>query len=162
VRLFIDLEQESDLVSVFTAVGGRKFLVASREGRGFVVAEDECIAITRKGKQVLNVEPPDEARTMCVVEGEIVAAIGENRKLVLFGLEQVPEMTRGRGVRLQRYKDGGLSDIKTFKAADGLSWTDSAGRVFTLAMNELADWRGNRADAGRIVPKGFPRSNKFG
>ncbi len=162
VRLFIDLEQESDLVSVFTAVGGRKFLVASREGRGFVVAEDECIAITRKGKQVLNVEPPDEARVMCVVDGEIVAAIGENRKLVLFGLEQVPEMTRGRGVRLQRYKDGGLSDIKTFKAADGLSWTDSAGRLFTLGMSELADWRGNRADAGRIVPKGFPRSNKFG
>src|SRR6266851_480517 len=161
VRLFIDLEQESDLVSVFTAVGGRKFLVASREGRGFVVAEDECLANTRKGKQVLNVEPPDEARTMCVVEGEIVAAIGENRKLVLFGLEQVPEMTRGRGVRLQRYKDGGLSDIKTFKAADGLSWTDSAGRVFTLTMKELADWRGNRADAGRIAPKGFPRSNKF-
>jgi len=162
VRLFIDLEQESDLVSVFTAVGGRKFLVASREGRGFVVAEDECIAITRKGKQVLNVEPPDEARVMCVVDGEIVAAIGENRKLVLFGLEQIPEMTRGRGVRLQRYKDGGLSDIKTFKAADGLSWTDSAGRLFTLGMRELADWRGNRADAGRIAPKGFPRSNKFG
>jgi topoisomerase-4 subunit A len=162
VRLFIDLEQESDLVSVFTAVGGRKFLVASREGRGFVVAEDECIAITRKGKQVLNVEPPDEARVMCVVDGEIVAAIGENRKLVLFGLEQIPEMTRGRGVRLQRYKDGGLSDIKTFKAADGLSWTDSAGRLFTLGMSELADWRGNRADAGRIAPKGFPRSNKFG
>jgi topoisomerase IV subunit A len=162
VRLFIDLEQESDLVSVFTTVGGRKFLVASREGRGFVVAEDECLANTRKGKQVLNVEPPDEARVMCVVDGEIVAAIGENRKLVLFGLEQVPEMTRGRGVRLQRYKDGGLSDIKTFKAADGLSWTDSAGRLFTLGMSELTDWRGNRADAGRIVPKGFPRSNKFG
>ena len=161
VRLFIDLEQESDLVSVFTAVGGRKLLVASREGRGFVVPEDECIANTRKGKQVLNISPPDEARAMCVVEGEIVAAIGENRKLVLFGLDQVPEMTRGRGVRLQRYKDGGLSDIKTFKAADGLSWTDSAGRLFTLTMKELVDWRGNRADAGRIAPKGFPRSNKF-
>ena len=162
VRLFIDLEQEADLVSVFPAAGGRKFLVASREGRGFVVAEDECIANTRKGKQVLNVSLPDEARAMCVVEGETVAAIGENRKLVLFGLDQVPEMTRGRGVRLQRYKDGGLSDIKTFKTADGLSWTDSAGRLFTLTMKELADWRGNRADAGRIAPKGFPRSNKFG
>src|SRR5499427_2618923 len=161
VRLFIDLEQESDLVSVFTAVGGRKLLVASREGRGFVVPEDECIANTRKGKQVLNISPPDEARAICAIEGEIVAAIGENRKLVLFGLDQVPEMTRGRGVRLQRYKDGGLSDIKTFKAADGLSWTDSAGRLFTLTMKELADWRGNRADAGRIAPKGFPRSNKF-
>src|SRR5216683_668516 len=162
VRLFIDLEQESDLVSVFPVAGARKFLVASREGRGFVVPEDECIANTRKGKQVLNVSAPDEARAMCVVDGDTVAAIGENRKLVVFGLDQVPEMTRGRGVRLQRYKDGGLSDIKTFKAADGLSWTDSAGRVFTLAMNELADWRGNRADAGRIAPKGFPRSNKFG
>jgi topoisomerase-4 subunit A len=162
VRLFIDLEQEADLVSAFTVGGGRKFLAASREGRGFVVAEDECLANTRKGKQVLNVEPPDEARAMCVVDGEMVAAIGENRKLVLFSLEQVPEMTRGRGVRLQRYKDGGLSDIKTFKAADGLSWTDSAGRLFTLGMNELTDWRGNRADAGRIVPRGFPRTNKFG
>ena len=161
VRLFIDLEQEADLVSVFPAAGGRKFLVASREGRGFVVQEDECIANTRKGKQVLNVSLPDEARAMCVVEGEMVATIGENRKLVLFGLDQVPEMTRGRGVRLQRYKDGGLSDIKTFKAADGLSWTDSAGRLFTLTMKELTDWRGNRSDAGRIAPKGFPRSNKF-
>jgi topoisomerase-4 subunit A len=162
VRLFIDLEQESDLVSVFPAVGGRKFLVASREGRGFMVPEDECLANTRKGKQVLNVTMPDEARAMCMVDGDTVAAIGENRKMVVFGLDQVPEMTRGRGVRLQRYKDGGLSDIKTFAAADGLSWTDSASRLFTLSMKELADWRGNRADAGRIAPKGFPRSNKFG
>jgi topoisomerase-4 subunit A len=161
VRLFIDLEQESDLVAVFPAAGGRKFLVASREGRGFVVGEDECLANTRKGKQVLNVTMPDEARAMCVVEGDTVAAIGENRKMVVFSLDQVPEMARGRGVRLQRYKDGGLSDIKTFAAADGLSWTDSAGRLFTLTMKELADWRGNRADAGRIAPKGFPRSNKF-
>ena len=162
VRLFIDLEHESDLVSAFAAVGGRKFLVASREGRGFVVPEDECIANTRKGKQVLNVSPPDEARAMCVADGEMVATIGENRKLVLFSLDQVPEMARGRGVRLQRYKDGGLSDIKTFEAGQGLSWMDSAGRAFTLSMNELADWRGNRADAGRMAPRGFPRSNKFG
>ena len=97
-----------------------------------------------------------------MVEGELVAAIGENRKLVIFPLDQVPEMARGRGVRLQRYKDGGLSDIKTFKAADGLSWVDAAGREFSLTMKELADWRGNRADAGRLAPKGFPRNNKFG
>jgi len=161
VRLFVDMEQEADLVSVFPAVGGRKFLVASREGRGFLVGEDECIANTRKGKQVLNVSMPDEARAVCVVEGEMVAAIGENRKMLVFSLDQVPEMARGRGVRLQRYKDGGLSDVKTFKAADGLTWTDAAGRLFTLAMRELADWHGNRADAGRIAPKGFPRSNKF-
>jgi topoisomerase-4 subunit A len=161
VRLFIDLEQEADLVAVFPASAGRKFLVASREGRGFVVAEDECIANTRKGKQVLNVAMPDEARAVALVEGEMVAAIGENRKMLVFPLDQVPEMPRGRGVRLQRYKDGGMSDLKTFKAVDGLGWTDSAGRQFTMSMGELADWRGNRADAGRIAPKGFPRSNKF-
>jgi topoisomerase IV subunit A len=161
VRLFIDLEQEADLVSVFPAAGGRKFLVASREGRGFIVPEDECIANTRKGKQILNVTMPDEARAVSLVDGEMVAAIGENRKMIVFGLDQVPEMPRGRGVRLQRYKDGGLSDLKTFKAADGLTWLDSADRLFTLSMAELADWRGNRADAGRIAPKGFPRTNKF-
>ena len=162
IRLFLDIEQESDVVSVFPATGGRKFLVASRAGRGFVVPEDECIANTRKGKQVLNVTPPDEATAIAPVEGELVAAIGENRKMVLFTLEQVPEMARGRGVRLQRYKDGGLSDVKTFKGADGLTWLDSAERTFTLTLKDLADWRGNRADAGRLAPKGFPKVNKFG
>lgn len=162
IRLFIDLEQEADLVSVFPFRGGRKLLVASRAGRGFVVAEDECLATTRKGKQILNVDPPDEARAVVPVEGELVAAIGENRKMVIFPLEQVPEMTRGRGVRLQRYREGGLSDVKTFTAAGGLSWVDAAERTFTLSLKDLADWRGNRADAGRLAPKGFPRSNTFG
>ena len=161
IRLFADLEQEADVVAVFRHQGGRKFLVASTEGRGFVVPEDECLANTRKGKQVLNVAMPDEARAIAVVEGELVAAIGDNRKLLVFPLEQVPEMTRGRGVRLQRYKDGGLSDVKAFKVEEGLSWTDAAGRAFSLTLKELADWRGNRADAGRLAPKGFPRSNTF-
>ena len=161
IRLFIDLEQEADLVRVFSYQGTRKLLLASAHGRGFVVSEDECVANTRKGKQVLNVAPPDGARALAVVEGELVATIGENRKLVIFPIDQVPEMSRGRGVRLQRYKDGGLSDIKTFKAQEGLSWTDAAGRAFSLTLKELADWRGNRADAGRLAPKGFPRSNKF-
>ena len=160
-RLFADMEQEADLISVFPYQGGRKFLVGSTQGRGFVVAEDECLANTRKGKQVLNVALPDEARAVAVVEGELVACIGENRKMVIFPLDQVPEMVRGRGVRLQRYKDGGLSDLKTFEAGDGLSWTDSAGRAFSLTLKELADWRGNRADAGRLAPKGFPRTNRF-
>ena len=162
VRLFIDLEQEADLVAVFPFRGGRKFLVASVAGRGFVVSEDECLANTRKGKHVLNVALPDEARAVAQVEGELVASVGENRKMVIFPLDQVPEMGRGRGVRLQRYKDGGLSDAKTFKAKDGLIWIDPAGRVFTVPMRELADWRGNRADAGRLAPKGFPKINKFG
>jgi topoisomerase-4 subunit A len=162
VRLFIDLEQEADIISVFPFQGGRKFLLASTEARGFVVAEDECLANTRKGKQVLNVKAPDEARTIAAVDGEMVAGIGENRKLLIFPLEQVPEMTRGSGVRLQRYKDGGLSDVKTFPGGRGLTWTDSAGRVFSQSLKELADWRGNRADAGRLAPKGFPKNNKFG
>jgi topoisomerase-4 subunit A len=162
VRLFIDLEQDADLVSVFPFVGGRKFLVASREGRGFIVGEDECVANTRKGKQILNVSAPEEACAVAIIEGELVASIGENRKMVVFGLDQVPEMTRGRGVRLQRFKDGGLSDVKVFEAEKGLTWTDAAGRAFSLTLKELADWRGNRADAGRLAPKGFPRSNKFG
>jgi topoisomerase IV subunit A len=162
VRLFIDLEQEGDLIAAFPFVGGRKLLVASTTGRGFLVSEDECLANTRKGKQVLNVKAPDEARALALVEGEQVATVGDNRKMVIFPLEQLPEMTRGSGVRLQRFKDGGLSDVKTFKAADGLTWLDSAGRTFTLTMKELADWRGSRADAGRVAPKGFPRTNKFG
>ena len=161
IRLFIELEQEADVVAVFRYQGGRKLIVASKEGRGFVVAEDECLANTRKGKQVLNITSPDEARVIAPIDGEMVAAIGDNRKMVIFPLDQVPDMTRGRGVRLQRHKDGGLSDVKTFKAADGLTWVDSAGRVFTLSFKELADWRGNRADAGRLAPKGFPKNNKF-
>src|SRR5262245_47991000 len=161
IRLFIDLEQEADLVAAFRHQGGRRFLVGSAQGRGFVVPEDECLANTRKGKQVLNVTPPDAARAVAVLEGELVASIGQNRKMVVFPLDQVPEMARGRGVRLQRFKDGGLSDLKTFKAEEGLSWTDTAGRAFSLTLKELADWRGNRADAGRLAPKGFPRSNTF-
>jgi topoisomerase-4 subunit A len=161
IRLFIDLEQEADVVAAFRHQSGRKFLLASAQGRGFIVSEDECLANTRKGKQVLNVAPPDAARAIAVVEGELVASIGENRKMVIFPLEQVPEMARGRGVRLQRYRDGGLSDVKTFRAEQGLSWTDAAGREFSLTLKEFADWRGNRADAGRLAPKGFPRTNTF-
>ena len=161
IRLFIEIEQEADVISVFRYEGGRKLIVASKQSRGFIVAEDECLANTRKGKQVLNVAPPDTARAIAPAEGELVAAIGENRKMLVFPIDQVPEMTRGRGVRLQRHKDGGLSDIKTFEAEKGLTWTNSAGRVFTLSLKELADWRGNRADAGRLAPKGFPKTNKF-
>jgi len=162
IRLFIDLEQEGDVVSVFRYEGGRKLIVASRQGRGFIAPEDECLANTRKGKQVLNVRPPDQARAVAPLEGDLVATIGENRKMVIFPIDQVPEMARGRGVRLQRYKDGGLSDIKTFEVEKGLSWTDSAGRIFNLSLKELADWRGSRADAGRLAPKGFPKTNTFG
>ena len=162
IRLFADLEQDADIVSVFRHQGGRKFLVGSRQGRGFVVPEDECLGNTRKGKQVLNVSPPDAACALAVVEGDLVASIGENRKLVIFPFDQVTEMTRGRGVRLQRFKDGGLSDLKTFNAADGLTWVDAGGRVFVQSIKELAAWRGNRGDAGRVRPDRFLTNNKFG
>jgi topoisomerase IV subunit A len=161
VRLYFDLEQDAEVVAALAYQGGRKFLVASYGGNGFVVAEDDCLGTTRKGKQVLNLKAPDKACAMTTVDGELAAAIGENRKMVIFALNQVPEMGRGRGVRLQRYREKGLSDVTTFKADDGLSWIDTAGRSFTLPMNELKDWRGNRSDAGRIAPKGFPKNNKF-
>jgi topoisomerase-4 subunit A len=162
IRMMIDLEGDAGIVALFVAKGGRKFLVASHDGQGFLVNEDDCIANTRKGKQVLNVTPPNEAAAITLVDGDTVAVIGENRKMLVFPLEQVPEMARGRGVRLQRYKSGGLSDVTTFTARDGLTWKDSAGRVFSASWKDLADWRGNRADAGRLPPRGFPTSNKFG
>jgi topoisomerase-4 subunit A len=111
----------------------------------------------------MNVELPVEAR-LCVFmsDGDDHAAIiGENRKLLVFPLSQLPEMTRGKGVRLQKYKDGAVLDLKTFKLAEGLSWEDSAGRTFTKTKEELAEWLGERASAGRMAPKGFPRSGKF-
>src|SRR3981081_827902 len=162
IRMFVDMEQETAIVSLFVNKGGRKFLIASLEGQGFVVNEDDCVGNTRKGKQVLNVEMPNEARALTTVTGDTVAVIGDNRKMLLFPIDQVPEMARGRGVRLQKYRDGGLSDVTTFDAKGGLTWRDSAGREFSAAMKELAQWRGNRADAARLPPKGFPKSNKFG
>lgn len=162
IRLFIDMEQEAGIVAMFVNTGGRKFLVASHEGRGFVVNEDDCVGNTRKGKTVLNVDLPDEAKVVALVNGDRVATIGDNRKLVVFPLDQVPDMARGRGVRLQRYKDGGLSDIVTFDAKQGLAWKDGAGREFSMTLKELSDWVGNRSDAGRLAPRGFPKSNKFG
>ncbi len=158
LRLSIDLEQEADIVDVLPYQSGRKLLVVAREGRGFLVAEDDCVANTRKGKQVLGVDAQDACKVVPAV-GDMVAVIGENRKLLVFPLAQIPEMTRGRGVRLQRYKDGVMSDVKVFKAADGLTWTDTSGRTWTVA--DLTEWRGERASAGRLPPKGFPRNNKF-
>ena len=160
VRLMIDLEENHDIVELVVHEPGRKLLVASTKGDGFIVPEDEVVAMTRKGKQVLNVSEPEEARVCVPVDGDSVAVIGENRKLLIFGLDEVNEMTRGKGVRLQRYKDGGLADVRVFEKAEGLTWTDSADRLFTLT--EFVEWVGQRAQAGRLAPKGFPKSNKFG
>ncbi|HEU5017307.1 MAG TPA: DNA topoisomerase IV subunit A [Pseudolabrys sp.] len=160
VRLFIDLE-EADVVAALAYQGGRKFLVASYRGNGFIVPEDEVLGTTRKGKQVLNLKASDVAAALTTVEGDLVAAVGENRKLLIFPLDQVPEMTKGRGVRLQRYIDKGLSDIATFGVEAGLTWIDSAGRASVRTIKELKDWRGNRADAGRVRPERFLTNGKF-
>jgi topoisomerase IV subunit A len=161
IRLFADMDQTADVIDVFPYVGKRKFIVASRSGNGFIVNEDDVLGTTRKGKQVLNVKAPDRAAAIVPVQGDTVATIGENRKMVLFPLTELPEMGRGRGVRLQRYKEGGLSDVTAFELATGMTWLDGAQRTFTLDKKELSDWRGKRADAGRLAPKGFPKTNKF-
>jgi topoisomerase-4 subunit A len=162
VRLICDLDAADAIVALFVYTPGAKRLVASSEGDGFIVAEDECLATTRKGKQVLNVKTPAEA-VVCVPVDEgadHVAAIGENRKMIIFKRDELPEMTRGKGVRLQKFKDGGLSDARAFRLKDGLSWTDASGRNF--AVSDLKEWIGERAQAGRLPPKGFPKNNKFG
>ena len=162
VRLMVELEENHDIAEIFVHDPSRKLLVASTGGYGFIVPEEEVIASTRKGKQILNVTEPEEARVCVAVEGDYVATIGENRKMLVFKLEEVNEMTRGKGVILQRFKDGAMSDARCFKKSEGLTWLDSAGREFTLPWSELKEWVGERAQAGRLAPKGFPRSNSFG
>jgi topoisomerase-4 subunit A len=162
IRLMIELEESADIVAAFPYRAGLKLLVATTEGRGFVVPTDDVVANTRKGKQVLNVEAPVAAMLAVPAEGDHVAIIGQNRKLLCFPISEVTEMSRGKGVKLQRYKDGGLSDAKTFKLEDGLTWLDTSGRTWTVAQAELLEWLGHRAEAGRLPPKGFPKNNKFG
>ncbi len=157
IRLQIDLENDADLVALFVHKPGRKLLVAATSGHGFVVAEDEIVAMTRKGKQAMNLEDGAEACVCTPVEGDTVAVSGENRKVVIFPLAELPEMGRGRGVILQKYANGRLADAKVFALKDGLK--DSNGRLWTA--KELAEWRGARANAGRLAPKGFPKSNRF-
>ncbi len=162
VRLMVDLEENQDFREIFVHDPERKLLVASTSGHGFVVPEAEVIASTRKGKQILNVSEPDEACVCVPADGDMVASVGENRKLLIFAFDELPEMTRGKGVILQRFSDGALSDVRVFTKKEGLTWLDSAGRTFTLTASEFKEWVGQRAQAGKVVPKGFPRSNKFG
>ena len=158
----VDLEENQDFAECFVHESGRKLLVASTGGYGFVVSEDDVIASTRKGKQVLNVAADEEARVCVPVDGDHVATMGENRKMLVFPLAEVNEMTRGKGTILQRFKDGALTDVRVFFKKEGLTWLDAAGRSFTLEWRELKEWVGQRSQAGRVAPKGFPRSNKFG
>ena len=159
VRLMVELGNEDNILSAFVWKEGQRFLLASRNGRGFVAKSEDLLAEKRTGKQVLVVDAPDSLAVCAPVEGDTVAVIGDNRKLLVFPLEQVPEMTRGRGVALQGYRDGGLSDVKVFDARrDGLTW-----RIGDRTRTEtaLAPWRGNRGGAGKMPPNGFPKSNRF-
>jgi topoisomerase-4 subunit A len=159
VRLLAELTNEDDITALFVAVEGTKYLIASNTGRGFIVPAAELLAEKRTGKQVLNLKPKEEAALCVPAEGDHVAIIGENRRLLVFPLDQVPEMARGSGVILQRYKDGYLSDIKIFQLADGLTWK-LGDRVRTEV--DLRPWLAERGTAGRLPPNGFPKTPKFG
>ncbi|MCT4576677.1 DNA topoisomerase IV subunit A [Donghicola sp.] len=159
LRLMVDLPNDVEIVDLFIHKPGRKLLLASSAGDGFIAPEDDLVAQTRSGKQVLNVKGDVRAKVCKTVDGDHVAVVGENRKVLVFAIEELPEMSRGKGVRLQKYKDGGLSDATTFTLANGLSWKDPAGRTRTEI--DLAEWIGKRATAGRMAPRGFPRDNTF-
>ena len=162
IRLMADLDEGEDILTVFPHAPDQKMLIAGSDGRGFVVSQNDMLSSTRKGRMVLSVDAPAKAAVIVPAEGDHVATIGENRRMLVFPIAQLPEMARGKGVRLQKFKDGGLSDARVFKLAEGLTWTDSAGRRFTVEQAELREWMADRADAGRLPPKGFPKNNKFG
>jgi topoisomerase IV subunit A len=162
IRLYADIDEGADLAQVMPHTAGASLLLVADDGRGFLVGQDDLLSSTKKGRAVLSVDPPAKLKVVTDAAGDHVAIIGENRKLLIFPLDEAPRMARGKGVRMQRYKDGGVSDARVFALADGLSWTDPAGRVFNVAAAELSEWMGHRAEAGRLPPRGFPKSNRFG
>ena len=149
----IDLDESETIVAMAVHRPGEKLLVASTTGHGFIVEEDAVVAMTRKGKQVLNVKSPAEAVVCVPAGGDTIAVLGENRKLLLFPAAELNELTRGRGVRLQRYSKDGLADARTFNAAEGLTWIDASGRTWTV--NEFKDWMGSRAQAAAWRQRAF-------
>ena len=159
LRLMLDIPNDVDIVDVFVTKENRKFLVASSKGDGFIISETETNAQTKNGKQILNLKDGAKAIVCKTLNGDHIACIGENRKMLIFPIADLPEMTRGKGVRIQKYKDGGLSDASTFNISSGLSWRDPADRQRT--ETKLEDWISKRASSGRMAPRGFPRDNKF-
>lgn len=159
LRLMVDIPDEALIVNLITFRPGQKLLVASSTGDGFIVTHDDVVAQTKSGKQILNTRGDAVAKICHDICGDHVAVVGENRKVLIFPICEIPEMVRGKGVRLQKYKEGSLSDITTFDLSDGLSWLDPAGR--TRTETNLEEWIGKRATAGRMAPRGFPRNKKF-
>jgi topoisomerase-4 subunit A len=158
LRLMVDLPNEASIVAVMVYAPDQKMLVASADGHGFIVNSNEVLAQTKNGKQVLNVGDKSQAVVVAPVSGTHAAIIGTNRKMLVFPLNEIPEMARGKGVILQKYKDGGLADATTFTLKEGLTCVNN-GRNYVF--NELRDWVGTRAQAGRLPPQGFPRSGRF-
>jgi topoisomerase-4 subunit A len=163
VRLFIDLDAEVDIVQLLVARPEMKLLVASSDGKGFVTSGDATLAETRKGKQLVNVRPGARVAVVRPIRdgADAVAVVGENRKMVVFPLAELPELARGQGVTLQRYRDGGLSDAIAFPLAEGLSWALGGESGRTRTETDLSPWRAARGAAGRMPPVGFPRTNRF-
>lgn len=159
VRLMVDLPNDTGITDLIIYRPGQKFLLASSAGDGFIVPSDELLAQTKAGKAVLTTRDGVKTAVCVAVAGDHVAVVGDNRKMLVFPLAELPEMAKGKGVRLQKYKDGGLSDAVTFTKADGLSWKDPAGR--TRTETDLIEWTGARASAGKMAPRGFPRDNRF-
>ena len=159
LRLMVDIPDEAKIVNIMPYIPDQRLLLASSAGDGFIVRHDDVIAQTKNGKQILNVKGNSTAKVCRNINGDHIAVVGENRKVLIFSITELPEMVRGKGVRLQKYKEGGLSDITTFKLSDGLSWLDPAGR--TRTETNLEEWMGKRATAGRMAPRGFPRNKKF-
>jgi len=160
IRLTIDLGNDQSVVTAFLYKGERRFLVASSSGHGFFVKEEDCLATTRKGKQVLNVPTGAEAVVCRSAEGDMLGSVGDNKKFLVFSAAELPEMSRGKGVVLQKFQKGGLSDAKVFSKKESLTWVDRSGRIQTI--DGWKPFVGKRAQAGKIAPKGFPTSRKFG
>jgi topoisomerase-4 subunit A len=158
VSLMVDLPADVSIVKLLRGTSG-KMLVAASSGHGLIIDSESAIAQTRNGKQILNVPGDARAVACCVADGDMVAAVGVNRKLIVFSLSEVPEMTRGKGVVLQRFKDGGLADVTVFDSAKGLSWQAGGDRVRT--ETDLTTWLGRRGGAGKLPPNGFPRPARF-
>ena len=159
LRLMVDIPDEAKIVNIMPYIPDQRLLLASSAGDGFIVRHDDVIAQTKNGKQILNVKGNSVAKVCRNINGDHIAVVGENRKVLIFSITELPEMVRGKGVRLQKYKEGGLSDITTFDLSNGLSWLDPAGR--TRTETDLEEWMGKRATAGRMAPRGFPRNKKF-
>jgi topoisomerase-4 subunit A len=159
VRLMVDLQNDTGITDLLIYRPGQKYLLASTAGDGFIVPSEELLAQTKAGKAVLTTRDGVKTAVCRAVRGDSIAVVGDNRKMLVFALSELPEMARGKGVRLQKYKDGGLSDAITFTRAEGLSWKDPAGR--TRTETDLAEWTGARASAGKMAPRGFPRDNRF-